>query len=258
MFVRDAVLGRSNYEPKSPWGPVHALLAAELIAGVAVGASTLVYLAITLTGNLPSEITRTGPGTFTIHYKLPLALLMAVMQVSIVVATLQAARWKGSNAAEVLALRAPVAGPWQLALVAAAFMTIGTIVGSAVEWLAPAASLGAARVFLEFARTSGWPLVFVVGCIGAPVSEEILLRGFLLPALARSRLGFWGAAGVTSALFAAAHAFQYALVLLIPIFVVGMILAWALRRTGSLYVTIGLHGLHNGVALLFLWMWPPA
>lgn len=258
MRMREAILGPSLYEPRSPWGPVRALVVAELIAGVGVIAATVVYVALLFTGGIASETTRTGPNTFTITFKPPLALLMAVMQVSIVAATLVAVRWKGGGARETLALRAPAASSGSIAVVAATFLAVSLAVGTAIEWLAPAASSNAMRMFHDFARTSGWTMVFLIGCIGAPISEEILLRGFLLPALARSRLGFWGAAAVTSGVFAFAHALQYALVLLIPIFVIGMLLAWALRRTGSLYVSIGLHALNNIIALSTLWMWPPA
>ena len=45
-----------------------------------------------------------------------------------------------------------------------------------------------------FVRLFGeqWVLALLVVGIGAPLSEELLFRGFLLSALARSRLGFAG------------------------------------------------------------------
>ena len=44
-----------------------------------------------------------------------------------------------------------------------------------------------------FVRLFGehWLLALLVVGVGAPLSEELLFRGFLLSALARSRLGFW-------------------------------------------------------------------
>lgn len=258
MSLRELILGPSNYEPHSPWGPVRAIVIVELIAAAGVVAAFAVYMTLLLTGNLATETVKTGPTTFTITIKTPLALLMAVMQGTIVAATLIVALWKGGIAREMLALRAPAGSIGTLAVVTVAFLAVTFAVGAVIDWLAPVASSNAMRIFHGFARTSGWPMLVLIACIGAPVTEELLLRGFLLPALARSRLGFWGAAAVTSGLFAVAHAWQYAPVLLIPIFVIGMLLAWALRRTGSLYVTIGLHALNNTIALFALWMWPPA
>ena len=44
-----------------------------------------------------------------------------------------------------------------------------------------------------------WVLALLVVGIGAPLSEELLFRGFLLSALAGSRVGFWGGALITTA-----------------------------------------------------------
>ena len=50
------------------------------------------------------------------------------------------------------------------------------------------------RPFVQLVRRAGLALALLVVGIGAPLSEELLFRGFLLSALARTRLGFWGAA----------------------------------------------------------------
>ena len=50
------------------------------------------------------------------------------------------------------------------------------------------------RPFVRHAQRAEWVLALLVVGIGAPLSEELLFRGFLLSALARSRLGFAGAA----------------------------------------------------------------
>jgi membrane protease YdiL (CAAX protease family) len=67
----------------------------------------------------------------------------------------------------------------------------------------------------------------------------------LLQSLVKTRLGFWGAAIVTSLIFAAVHA-PYDSVLnvsfrVVPVFFTGMMLCLALRQTGSLWVCIALH-----------------
>ena len=73
----------------------------------------------------------------------------------------------------------------------------------------------------------------------------------LLGALAKSRLGFWGAALVTSLLWTGQH-FGYSLVGLAQVLAIGLLLSWFLWRTGSLRVTIFCHGLYNLVIALGL------
>jgi len=81
--------------------------------------------------------------------------------------------------------------------------------------------------------------------IGAPVLEETVFRGFLLGSLAKTRLGFWGGAVVSSALWALIHG--YAASLAIGLFIFGMLLSLMVRRTGSVWHSIGLHAIWNGV-----------
>jgi membrane protease YdiL (CAAX protease family) len=86
-----------------------------------------------------------------------------------------------------------------------------------------------------------------IGLIG-PVSEELLFRGLLLLSFFRTRLWFWGAAAISSALFAFAHNPAGLDVLaLVPYFCFGLVYALALRWTGSLWVPIGLHVLQNSI-----------
>ncbi len=80
--------------------------------------------------------------------------------------------------------------------------------------------------------------------IGAPFVEETIFRGFLLASLAKTRLGFWGAAAVSSGLWAMLHG--YASSMAAGLFVFGMLLSWMVRRTGSIWVSITLHAIWNG------------
>ena len=92
----------------------------------------------------------------------------------------------------------------------------------------------------------------------APVTEEILFRGVLFNALRKRGDRF--AMVVSSLVFAAAHAlgldvermWQSALVVLPPIFALGMILAWVTRRSGRLGPAIMLHSGWNLLASLVL------
>jgi membrane protease YdiL (CAAX protease family) len=82
--------------------------------------------------------------------------------------------------------------------------------------------------------------------IVAPLTEELLFRGYLYPVLKR----FTGVsfAGVMSGLiFATAHG---ELAALPTLFFLGVLLALLYERTGSIWAPIGLHALFNSVTVL--------
>jgi membrane protease YdiL (CAAX protease family) len=79
----------------------------------------------------------------------------------------------------------------------------------------------------------------------APVAEELLFRGMLLPLLAR-RLGVVAAVLASSLLFAVMHFYIPAL---LPLFVVSLACCFAYIYTGSLTTAIVLHAIFNAVNL---------
>ena len=104
-----------------------------------------------------------------------------------------------------------------------------------------------------FVRLFGdsWLLALLVVGVGAPLSEELLFRGFLLSALARSRLGFWGGAVLSTALWTSLHA-GYSAVGIVEVFLIGIFFSWLLWRTGSLRVAIFCHALYNSLIVVVL------
>lgn len=99
----------------------------------------------------------------------------------------------------------------------------------------------------HFPRTpAGIALLAVLAVVMAPLFEELFFRGFLFRGLARS----WGwplAAVVSGAVFGAVHQ-QFTVFL--PLFALGVVLAWAYQRTGSLWAPIALHAIFNGLSVL--------
>lgn len=88
--------------------------------------------------------------------------------------------------------------------------------------------------------------VLIGGAVLAPIGEEIFFRGFVYNC-ARQRLGRgWGLV-LSSALFSLVHLGP---LVLLPIFLVGVVLALAYERTGSLWVPIFMHATFNGVQLI--------
>ncbi len=96
----------------------------------------------------------------------------------------------------------------------------------------------------------GFVLTFFAVALLAPVAEEIFFRGFLYGGL-RARIGVIGAMIASTFFFTALH---FSIDAFIPIFVLGLFLAWLYEKTGSLYPGIILHAANNGVAVIALFI----
>ena len=104
------------------------------------------------------------------------------------------------------------------------------------------------RAALQANPIVAWIAVTVV----IPCVEEILFRGLLFGALQKF-MGVTAAAMISSFLFVCVHLQLVGLVLL---FLLGLILAWARLRSGSLGLPIALHALNNAIALSVLMFAP--
>jgi len=91
-----------------------------------------------------------------------------------------------------------------------------------------------------------WLLV-VAFCIAAPLSEEILSRGFLYRGWSESRLGVVGAVVLSSLAWTSLH-LQYDWFFFGEIFSIGLLLGYLRYRSNSTWLTIVLHGLNNFAA----------
>ena len=88
-------------------------------------------------------------------------------------------------------------------------------------------------------------LVVVAIVIVAPIAEEVFFRGVVFNAWLREggrRFAFIGSA----LLFAIIHV---SLLSLVPIFVLGLMLAWIYDRTGTLVAPIAMHATVNGISV---------
>lgn len=95
----------------------------------------------------------------------------------------------------------------------------------------------------------GLALAFIVAVVAAPIVEETFFRGFLYTAL-RSRMGVWGAACLSSAIFAAIHPTFPGQFLML--FALAVVLAVVREKTGSLVPGMICHAINNGFALLMV------
>jgi membrane protease YdiL (CAAX protease family) len=114
-------------------------------------------------------------------------------------------------------------------------------------------SLSVETMFPDFRRSWGqFAALFIGAAIAAPVGEEFFFRAFLHNC-AKRRLGvFWGTA-LSATVFAVVHGGPLQVIAIVP---VGVVLAWAYDRTGSLWVPIIIHAVNNGVGVIAMRVLP--
>ncbi|MEL7355827.1 MAG: type II CAAX endopeptidase family protein [Cyanobacteria bacterium J06560_6] len=93
-------------------------------------------------------------------------------------------------------------------------------------------------------------LFLFTAAIAAPIFEEILFRGFLLPSLTRY-MSTWTAIGLSSLIFATAH-LSFSEVL--PLAVLGAILGFVYTKSQNLMSSILLHSTWNSVTMIGLFL----
>lgn len=110
-----------------------------------------------------------------------------------------------------------------------------------------------ADALFETIHNGGLKFAFVLaGAVAAPIGEEVFFRGFLYTAL-KKRWGVPVGIVVSGLAFALVHVGPLAVIVIFPM---GMLLAYVYERTNSLWVTILMHMMNNGVGLLLAWFLP--
>jgi membrane protease YdiL (CAAX protease family) len=144
-------------------------------------------------------------------------------------------------------------GPWK---VMQGLLWVVPVLAATALWSGLLQGLGVAaedQQLIEIIRVDPTSALSVVvlawGFIGAPLSEELLFRGFLLPPTVRV-LGRWVAVVVNGLLFGIMHASDPQAVL--PLVGLGALLADLRWRTGSLWPCVALHSGNNAVALILV------
>jgi membrane protease YdiL (CAAX protease family) len=123
-------------------------------------------------------------------------------------------------------------------------LSLGLLLGSmaiaSVYWIGPLSLHG----FLPLTK---WALIWTLVFTLVALMEELLWRGYALYALTRG-IGFWPAASLLSLFFAAAHLQNPGETRLgiLSVAVIGLVLAYSVRKTGALWWAIGFH---------FSWDW---
>lgn len=218
------------------WGA--AAIAAWLAAQAAIGSLLIGRFDDAVSGDT-AALAAHGPFVSLV------TLGAALAPLAVVAAALRAAR---RDLSDYLGLLLPARNYVVLGVVAIAVLIP---LGDAASWLFGYAVTPQFVLDLySSARDSGALLLLVLAIVvAAPIVEETLFRGFLLPSFAASPLGVWGALLLTSAAWALLHA-QYEPFYLVQIIVLGILFGWLRLASGSSLLTIGLHGLVNLVSIL--------
>jgi uncharacterized protein len=254
--MRALLKGPPGYLANSPWPPLLAVvaalcivLAAALVARLAVEATALAVNRFPLSGGpeVPQPLETEASA---------LVVWLFSLQATIIGLVLLLAGWFGGRRSVVLRLARPLPSVGTLCATFALMLLVLLPYNAAVMALAREAVEQDLRPFASLLRSElGWLFALVIG-LGAPFAEELLFRGFLLGALSRTYLGFFGAALVTTLAWTALHA-GYSGFGLLEVFIAGLFFCWVLWRTGSLWAPIFCHTLYNSSILVLLWLVPP-
>jgi membrane protease YdiL (CAAX protease family) len=154
----------------------------------------------------------------------------------------------GAGIAEYLGLRRiSWKVPLILILITAVFVILDVLISKAVQ-----VTETDSKTLVDIYNTSVWPvLLWILVVIFAPIFEEALFRGFLFEGFIRSRLGLIGTIFLTSLIWTGLHA-GYGLYSLGTIFVIGIVMGIMRYKTGSLWSTMLMHALYNGVGMTLI------
>jgi membrane protease YdiL (CAAX protease family) len=140
--------------------------------------------------------------------------------------------------------RAPV-GLWgALSLTAAGGTIVLGELSNLTAWLVPLPP-ALAHLFNQLTEGPPWVALFTLSFV-APLTEESLFRGLLLPSFER-RWGVAPALVLSSALFALFHLNVWQA---LPAFAAGLYLGWLYLACGSLWPPMAAHALFNGLPVV--------
>ncbi len=237
--------GPAAYAPHSGW-PSWAVLPAG--AGI-LALAALIGAVASLAYGMASGgyvIEPSGGGTPSQQVMMQLAVFVAGMQLGAIVLTLLVGGPSPIKRADVLSLKRPAQGWAVLPLALLPLFAVSAAWTALLLLWQPGVVYQDLRPFQELIKGNAVWIILPVICLGAPLSEELLFRGFLFSGLAKSRLGLAGTAVLTTVLWTSLHA-GYSAFGLIEVLGIGLYLSWLLVRTGSIWVTIFCHAVYNTV-----------
>ena len=180
----------------------------------------------------------------------PQALALSVIMglpATLLVAWL-AIRIRKASFVDYLALHWP---SWRQILLGAAGLVLIVLAWEVVSRsLGREATPGFMTDLLKSGRDKGGALLLLLAfSLAAPMSEEVLARGFLYRGWSETFLRVPGAIALSSLVWTVVH-IQYDLYFLAEVFSIGLWFGYMRYRANSLWLTIVLHGLNNMTAVV--------
>ncbi|HUE75335.1 MAG TPA: type II CAAX endopeptidase family protein, partial [Chloroflexota bacterium] len=219
-----------------------AIIAAGMIAGAVLGLPFLL-----LTGQLP----RLGVGNGGMA---PLGLGLAIIgsQLGLLLVTWWRVLRHGLTTPRMMGVVGMAPGRLVKAGVVTwlAMLTLVAVVSLALRQIGVQQTQQA--MFSPVTDATGWEFLIILfgGGVMAPVVEETLFRGYIFRAYLETK-------GATAAFFYSALFFtvvHFNLPALLPIFIVGLVLAYAFHATRSVIPSMIAHSLNNSVALTVIYL----
>jgi len=233
------------WKPAAAFGLVLAMMALMLTLDVAFFAAVLSYRN---PGVLNSN--QAFDALSEIEHYLPAIISGLITQFTLIAGLWLIAGRGGARPERVLLLGSPKTDARTNVLTVAGFVVATYVLAGAVFVIFPYDPNEVAPFMATLVRSQYWWLLLAMLVVGAPLFEELWFRGFLFPALAKSRIGVAGAAMVSSGLWAAMHV-GYPPQVLVVVFLIGLMLTSVLLRTGSLWLPVVCHAVYNGTSFVY-------
>jgi membrane protease YdiL (CAAX protease family) len=235
--------------PPVPWRWPDLLKALAAAVVVFFMAATLVQLGRVPLRALEHDLMRRGlsPHVYLLILNSLMSYVAAVVALALFIVRPHHAAWAtlGYRSVPVLRLAIPLLAYPVTVFVAADVEAAVVRFALHGRFVNPQTQEIAGGVTRSVANTAG--LLLLVAVL-APLVEETVFRGVLYQWLRKS-LPVWAAAGISAAIFAAAHAIPT----IFPwLFVTGLALALVFEYCGTLYCSMLLHGIINGVNVAML------
>ena len=232
--------GSARYVPATPWGALSALTVTVLACLASLAAPFAIVILVPVLGDPDAAIDGTVMSMASLAT--PIGLLTALLSQLISLAVVWWAAGRGGLRRDVLRLGAPKPG-WGTCVLAGLLVVAASGALELAMYLAVGFDVFADAKWL----TEG---------LRSPLWEELAFRGFLLSALAGSRLGFAGGALIANMLWTLLH-LGYSYPGLASVFVAGLLMAWLMWRTGSMRTVVVAHAVANASSLAFTYSFAP-
>lgn len=257
--ILNLVLGPHRFVTESPWGVITGICAifGAVILSLAVSIVALLAVQAFLQHD-PTSCLSGGLSVLSAGCSRWLVGLTGGTGVILIAAFYGLAHARnGSTPANALLMRSADLRWWQYGLMAVAM--IGVVTASMnLALLVTGANEADFEVGINYLKELvseggwlNWVLIIGVIVLIGPIMEEVVFRGFIFTTVVKTRLGFIGAAVITSALWTMLH-YHYKWQLLIVLFIFGCGLAFVVWRTGSLWSGIAVHAANNLTSALIL------